>query len=90
MTGIFYFSNGDQFRISRSSVPLPQPGMTPPPGPIPPRSKSLGSTLTANADGTGTIAVKHAFRTAVVRVTDAGKISFEFTDLECAETQHEE
>jgi hypothetical protein len=37
--------------------------------------------LTQNPDGSGTIAIKHASRTAEVRVNEAGKIEFKFTDL---------
>jgi hypothetical protein len=75
------FRDGDQFRITRNGEKPPKPGTTPPNSPLPSRSESWGSALTHNPDGSGTIAIKHASRTAEVRVNDAGKIEFEFTDL---------
>ena len=81
MTGIWMFRDGDQFRITRSAEQPPKPGTTPPNSPLPPRSESLGTALTHNPDSSGTIVIKHAFRSAEVHVNDAGKIEFEFTDL---------
>jgi hypothetical protein len=81
MTGIWMFRDGDQFRITRSDELPPKPGTTPPNSPLPPRSESLRTALTHNPDGSGTIVIKHAFRTADVRINEAGKIEFEFTDL---------
>jgi hypothetical protein len=83
MTGFWMFRDGDQFRITRSAEKTPKPGTTPPASPLPPRSESLRTTLTYNVDGSGsgTIVIKHAFRTAEVRVNEAGKVEFEFTDL---------
>jgi hypothetical protein len=83
MSFICIFRDGDQFRITRSAEKPPKPGTTPPASPLPPRSESLRTALTHNVDGSGsgTIVIKHAFRTADVRVNEAGKIEFEFTDL---------
>ena len=81
MTGIWMFRDGDQFRITRSAEKTPKPGTTPPNSPLPPRSESLRTALTHNPDSSGTIVIKHAFRTAEVRVNEAGKVEFEFTDL---------
>jgi hypothetical protein len=81
MSGWWKFRDGDQFRITRSEEEPPKPGTTPPASPLPSRSESWGSALFYNSDGSGTIAIKHAYRTAEVRVNDADKIEFEFTDL---------
>jgi hypothetical protein len=81
MSGFWMFRDGDQFRITRSTEATPKPGMTPSAAPLPSRAESWGSSLTPNPDGSATIAIKHASRTAEVRVNEAGKIEFEFTDL---------
>jgi hypothetical protein len=81
MTGFWTFRDGDQFRMSRGAEAPPKPGMTPPASPMRSRSETWGSALTQNADGSGTIVIKHASRTAEVRINEAGKIEFEFTDL---------
>jgi hypothetical protein len=80
-SGFWMFRDGDQFRITRSDEPPPKPGTTPPASPLPSRSETSASELTQNPDGSGTIAIKHTSRTAEVRVNEAGKIEFEFTDL---------
>jgi hypothetical protein len=81
MNGFWMFRDGDQFRITRSEQAPPKPGTTPPNSPLPSRSESWGSALTHNPDGSGTIVIKHASRTAEVRVNEAGQIEFKFTDL---------
>jgi hypothetical protein len=40
-----------------------------------------GADLHQNVDGSATIMLRHVDRTAEVRVNEAGKIEFEFTDL---------
>jgi hypothetical protein len=80
MSGFWIFADGDLFRITRSDEESPKPGTTPPASPLPSRSELLGPA-TQSADGAGTIVVKHAFRTAEVRVDEAGNVEFEFTDL---------
>jgi hypothetical protein len=81
MYGLWRFRDGDQFRISRSDEPPPKAGTTPPALPLPARSESWGSVLTPHPDGSGTIVIQHASRTAEVRVNEAGQIEFEFTDI---------
>jgi hypothetical protein len=81
MSFICMFRDGDEFRITRSDEETPKPGTTPPASPLPSRSESWGSALSYNSDGSGTIVIKHASRTAEVRVNEAGKVEFEFTDL---------
>jgi hypothetical protein len=81
MTGFWTFRDGDQFRMSRCAEAPPKPGMTPPASPQTSRSETWGAALTHNADGSGTIAIKHASRAAEVRVNEAGQVAFEFTDL---------
>jgi hypothetical protein len=81
MTGLWHFRDGDQFRITRSTEAPPKPGTTPLAEPLPSRAESFDSELFHNADSSGTIAIKHAARTAEVRLTEAGKVEFEFTDL---------
>ena len=81
MSGSWKFRDGDQFRITRSDEAPPKPGTTPPNSPLPPRSETLGSAAFYNPDGSATIAIKHANRTADVRINEAGKVEFEFTDL---------
>lgn len=81
MSGFWMFRDGDQFRITRSTEAPPKPGTTPPAEPLPSRSESWGSALTPKPDGSGTIVIKHASRTAEARVNEAGKIEFQFTDL---------
>lgn len=81
MSGFWMFRNGDQFRITRSAKPPPKPSTMPQNAPLPSRAESWGSALTPNPDGSGSIAIKHASRTAEVRVNEAGKIEFVFTDL---------
>ena len=80
-SGWWKFRDADQFRITLSDEAPPKPGTTPPNSPLPSRSEMWGSALFPNADGSGTIAIKHADRTAEVRVSEAGRIEFEFTDL---------
>jgi hypothetical protein len=70
MTVIGSSATGIQFRITRSDEAPPKLGMTPPPEPLPSRSESWDSALTHNPDGSGTIVIEHASRTAEVRVTD--------------------
>jgi hypothetical protein len=81
MIGLWKFRDGDRFRITPRAEKTPKPGTTPPATPLPSRSESWGSALTPNPDGSGTIVIKHASRTAEVRINDAGKVEFEFTDL---------
>lgn len=81
MSGFWMFRDGDQFRITRSTEAPPKPGTMPPNSPLPSRSETLRSALLHNANGSGTIVVKHAFRSAEVRVNEAGQVEFEFTDL---------
>lgn len=81
MSGFWMIRNGDQFRITRSVEAPPKPDTTPPASPPPSRSETWGTALTQNPDGSGTIVIKHASRTAEVRVNEAGKVEFEFTDL---------
>jgi hypothetical protein len=81
MIGLWNFSDGDQFRITRSVEATPKPDTTPPASPLPSRAESWGSALIPNSDGSGTISIKHASRTAEVRINESGKIEFEFTDI---------
>jgi hypothetical protein len=45
------------------------------------RAQMWGADLHQNVDGSATIMLRHVDRTAEVRVNEAGKIEFEFTDL---------
>jgi hypothetical protein len=81
MTGFWTFRDLDQFHITVSDEDPPKPGTTPPASGITSRSEAWGTPLTQNADGSGTIVMRHASRTAEVRVNDAGQVKFEFTDL---------
>ena len=94
-TFIGKFAPGEHFRFARSDQAPPKPGTTPPAshlgprfeGPdgkafLPTRSYLWGEPpLHQNADGSGTILLRHVDRTAEVRVNEDGKIEFEFTDL---------
>jgi len=81
MTGYWNFRDTDQFRITVSDENPPQPGTTPPASPPFDRSQAFGTPLIQNTDGSGTIFMRHASRTAEVRINEAGQIKFEFTDL---------
>jgi hypothetical protein len=83
----------EQFQFTRSNQAPPEPGVARPEyltprfvGPdgrefMPSRSYLWGDALHQNADGSGTVLLRHVDRTAEVRVNEAGKIEFEFTDL---------
>jgi hypothetical protein len=85
------FAPGEHFQFTRSDQSSPEPGATHlaprfegPDGRefMPSRSYLWGEPpLHQNADGSGTILLRHVDRTAEVRVNDAGKVEFEFTDL---------
>ncbi len=88
------FAPGEHFQFTRSDQPPPEPDATRPAyltprfeGPdgkafLPTRSYLWGSDdLHQNADGSGTILLRHVDRTAEVRVNEDGKIEFMFTDL---------
>jgi hypothetical protein len=81
MTGLWTFRDFDRFHITVSDEEPPQPGTTPPASGVTSRSEAWGTPLTQNADGSGTIVMRHASRTAEVRVNESGKIEFKFTDL---------
>ena len=89
------FAPGEHFQFARSDQAPPEPGAAPaashlaprfegPDGKafLPTRSYLWGEpALHQNADGSGTVLLRHVDRTAEVRVDDAGKIEFKFTDL---------
>lgn len=81
MSGFWMFRDSDQFHITRSTEAPPKPGTTPPASPLPSRSELWGTALTQHPDGSSTIGIKHAPRTAEVRVNDSGKIELQFTDI---------
>lgn len=80
-TVLWKFANVDHFRIARSDQPPPAPGTTPPEWFSRPRAELWPADLHHNADGSGTIMLRHVDRTAEVRINDDGKIEFKFTDL---------
>ena len=80
-TGIWSFANVEHFQISVSDESPPEPGATPPESFVTTRAEMWPAELHQNEDGSSTIMLRHVDRTAEVRVNDAGKIEFVFTDL---------
>jgi hypothetical protein len=81
-TSYWKFANAEHFQFTPSGQPPPKPGTTPPSSSDPTyRAQMWGANLHQNADGSATVMLRHADRTAEVRVNEAGKIEFEFTDL---------
>ncbi len=75
------FADAEHYRITRSDQAPPKPGTTPPASPPLSRSEMWGSAVNFPADGSANVMLRHVDRTAEVRVNEAGKIEFEFTDL---------
>ena len=81
-TSYWMFADADHFQFTPSGQPPPKPGTTPPSSSNPTyRAQMWGTDLHQNADGSATIMIRHVDRMAEVRVNEAGKIEFEFTDL---------
>jgi hypothetical protein len=81
-TSYWKFANAEHFQFTPGGQPPRQPGTTPPSSRNPTyRAQMWGANLHQNADGSATIMLRHADRTAEVRVNDSGKIEFELTDL---------
>lgn len=81
-TVFWKFADSDNFHIARSDKKPPEPDTTPPASPFPSRSEMWGSAVQHNAPDLGTVVLmRHVYRTADVRVNEAGAIEFEFTDL---------
>jgi hypothetical protein len=88
-TVFWKFSSGENVRIARSVQAAPAPGAASLGAPLQSRSQPWQSDLHQNADDSATIMLRQADRTAVVRVNDAGKIDFTFTDLWFQQTRVE-
>jgi hypothetical protein len=81
-TSYWKFADAEHFRFAPSGQPPPKPGATPPStSDSTYRAQMWGAPLHQNADGSATIMARHVDRMAEVRVNEAGKIEFEFTDL---------